>query len=427
MSGDDHQLRHAQLHVLWDEAYLWVLMLRRALRHGRFPFRLVRAREIEEGLLQQQPPTALLVPGGWARFKSAALGHKGREAVIKYLAAGGAYLGFCGGAGLALPEQDGLNICPLRRKPMAQRLPNFSGNVTAALHAHALVPQTHPAKVHLPVWWPSQFAVPSGANVQVLASYAGPGPDLWVSDLNWEDIRNRAPHAWQQLYGINLNPDLLVGEPAVISGAYGQGGRGRYILSYAHLESPNAPAANFWLGHMLSLLLGQAPSQPSPEAGTVPEWDLRNAPTLWEDPRLARMDAHLNAVITLGMRHFLFCWRRPWLLGWRRGLPGFVLTTLFAQIKTAASHAPTREVLVFWDEHGPETERLLCEFVKLMSTYLLNERLALHNSPPSSPEACTDAAQQALRKRMVGRFPGYGGLFSRIVKALDEVLWLLYK
>lgn len=427
MSDDDHQLRHAQLYVLWDESYLWVLMLRRALRHGRFPFRLVRAREIEAGMLQQEPPAALLVPGGWARFKSATLGHKGREAITEYLSAGGTYLGFCGGAGLALPEQDGLNLCPLRRKPMAQRLPNFSGNVTAALHTHPLVPSTHSSEVHLPVWWPSQFATSSGVNVQVLASYAGPGPDFWVSDLDWGDIRNSAPHTWQQLYGINLNPDLLVGEPAVISGAYGQGGRGRYILSYAHLESPNAPAANFWLGHMLSSLLGQVPSLSSPKAGTVPEWDLRNTPIRWEDPCLARMGAHLDAVIALGMRHFLLCWRRPWLLGWRRGLPGFVLTTLFAQIKTAASRAPTREALGFWDEQGPETERMLCEFVEMMSVYLLNERLALHNSPPSSPEACTDTAQQTLRKMMVGRFPGYGGLFGRIAKALDEVLWLLYK
>lgn len=427
MPGDDHQLRHAQLYVLWDEAYLWVLMLRHALRHGRFPFRLVRAREISAGLLQQQPPKALLVPGGWARFKSAALGRKGREAVTKYLAAGGAYLGFCGGAGLALPEQDGLDICPLCRKPMAQRLPNFSGNVAAALHAHPLVPQTHPSEIYLPVWWPSQFAASSETNVQVLASYAGPGPDFWVSDLAWADIRDSAALVWQQRYGINLNPDLLAGEPAVISGSYGQNGRGRYILSYAHLESPNAPAANIWLGHMLSLLLGQVPSLASPEAGTVPEWDLRNAPILWENPRLERMDAGLNLLIALGMRHFLLCWRRPWLLGWRRGLPGFALTTLFAQIKTAGSLAPTREALCFWEEHGPGTERMLGEFVELMSVYLLNERLARHNSQPSSPGACSDPAQHALRETLVGRFPGYGGLFGRIAKAMDEVLWLLCK
>lgn len=166
MHGND-QLDPAvnRVHVLWDESCYWALMLWRALLHGGVPFRLVRAAEIASGLLQRNPPGVLFVPGGWARFKSAALGPGGRRAVAAYLEAGGAYLGFCGGAGLALPEHGGLALCPLCRKPVSERLPNFSGSVSAALHGHELVPEGLPAAVRLPVWWPSQFAVPKAGDV----------------------------------------------------------------------------------------------------------------------------------------------------------------------------------------------------------------------------------------------------------------------
>jgi hypothetical protein len=420
---DQRVLSRNQAYVLWDESYFWILMLQRALRHALIPFRLVRAQELAAGLLQRNPPALLLVPGGWARFKSAALGPEGRQAIAKYLEAGGAYLGLCGGAGLALPEHDGLALCPLCRKPMSQRLPNFSGNVTATLHPHPLVPGNLPAPVHLPVWWPSQFAVPSQANVQILASYAGPGPDFWVADLEWEDIRLRDPKSWQRIYGINLDPNLLAGEPCVLSGAYGQG---RYILSYAHLESPAAPAANSWLGHILSLLLGQSLGTSPEHAGLViPEWDLQNTPVLWDDPQLAGMAQGLDEIIALGVRQFLLLWRRPWLLGWRRGVPGFALSTLFAQLKTARSLAPSEEALLFWKAHGLNAANTMAEFIEQMGAYLLEERLAMHNGPLSSPDACSNALLQTQRNALLGAFPGYGGLFGRLAKTLDELLWLL--
>lgn len=439
MHGNDQRVSaRNQAYVLWDESYFWVLMLRRALRRAQVSFRLIRARDVAAGLLQRDPAAVLIVPGGWARFKSAALGPEGRRAIVRYLEAGGAYLGFCGGAGLALPEHDGLALCPLCRKPMSQRLPNFSGNVVATLHAHPLVPANIPSPAHLPVWWPSQFAVPPGADIQVLASYAGPGPDFWVSDLDWDDIRLRDPESWRRLYGINLDPDLLAGEPCVLSGRYGLG---RYILSYAHLESPAAPAANSWLGHILSLLLGQPPGIP-PNTGpdnppedpwsclepfAVPEWDLGNTPACWAEPRLDRMAADLDEVIALGMRHFLLFWRRPWLLGWRRGVPGFVLTTLYAQLKTARSLAPNEDALRYWEIHGKDASLAMAEFREGMSAYLMDERLAMHNGPPSSPEACSNALQQARRNALLGQFPGYGGLYGRVAKTLDELLWLLLR
>ena len=421
MHGND-QLDPAvnRVHVLWDESYYWALMLWRALLHGGVPFRLVRAAEIASGLLQRNPPGVLLVPGGWARFKSAALGPGGRRAVAAYLEAGGAYLGFCGGAGLALPEHGGLALCPLCRKPVSERLPNFSGSVSAALHGHELVPEGLPAAVRLPVWWPSQFAVPKAGDVRVLASYLEPGPDFWVSDLAWEDIRGRDLDAWRRLYGINLDPGLLAGEPCVITGSCGQG---RYILSYAHLESPESATANSWLGHMLSLLSGQ-PSAFFASAA-VPTWDLQNQPVRWDDPTLARMVADLEDILAMGLRHFLLFWRRPWILGWRRGVPGFVLTTLYAQVVTARSLEPDAAALEYWEGRAADAAKDSARFRERMIAYLLAERLAMHQGEASSPEACSSESLQARRNALLGEFPGYSGLFGRIAGTLDGLLWFL--
>lgn len=418
-----------QAYVLWDESYYWALMLWRALRLGRVPFRLVRARDIAAGLLGDCPPAVLLVPGGWARFKSGALGHQGRQAIAAYLEGGGTYLGFCGGAGLALPEHGGLALCPLCRKPMSQRLPNFSGFVAATMHPHPLVPASIPSPAHVPVWWPSQFAVPLAAQVEVLASYAGPGPDFWVSDLAWEDFGRQDPEPWQQLYGINLDPGLLTGEPCVVSGTYG---KGRYILSYAHLESPASPTANFWLGHMLSLLLEQPSTCADPLI--VPDWDLQNEPVHWDEPRLCQMATYLDEIIALGMRNFLLFWRRPWLLGWRRGVPGFALTTLFAQLRVARSLEPSAEALTYWAGCAVGVTQEMARFRKNMNAYLVAWRPSMH-STPSSPAApplrrsavCKSELLQAQRNVLVGEFPGYGGLFGRIAGTLDELLWLLCK
>jgi len=90
------------LHILWDESHVWGLLAWRAVESMGLPYRLVRAQEIADGLLSRNPPALLLVPGGTARLKADALGETGMQAVRDYVAGGGSYLGFCGGAGLGL-------------------------------------------------------------------------------------------------------------------------------------------------------------------------------------------------------------------------------------------------------------------------------------------------------------------------------------
>lgn len=412
--------RPGPIYLLWDESYFWAILLWRCLTAWRVPLRLVRAADIAAGLLQQSPPAALFVPGGWARYKAQALGASGRQAIAGYLRTGGTYLGFCGGAGLALPDNGGLGLCPLCRKPMASRLPNFSGYVAAApLQPHPLVPDNALPLIHLPVWWPSQFEAPQTPDIEILASYVQPGPDFWVSDLVLDQVAGKERASWERLYGINLDPELIRGEPCIVSGKLGAG---QYVLSYAHLESPDSVAANSWLGHILSLLL----EQPLTWANSLaaPAWDLANTPVIWDDPGLASLAGRLESIIRTGMRHFLLFWRYPWLLGWRRGIPGFVLTTLYAQVQTVRSMAPDAHALACWARHADPLAREMRLFDEKMQSYLVRERLAMQTAP-SSPEASSCARLQKQRQELIGHFPGYGGLFGAMVRRLDELTWHL--
>ena len=119
----------------------------RAVRAMGLPCRQGIGKEISQGVLFGEPPrfyasgaaqqsaatdknaadraALLLVPGGNARLKAAGLGDAGRAAVRQWMEAGGNYLGFCGGAGLALSHaapKDGLGICPWSRAGYPERL-----------------------------------------------------------------------------------------------------------------------------------------------------------------------------------------------------------------------------------------------------------------------------------------------------------------
>ena len=69
--------------IFWDASQLWGLLVWRAAEAFGLPYRLVKAKEIAQGALSDKT-SLLLVPGGTARHKSAALGEKGRDAVRAY-------------------------------------------------------------------------------------------------------------------------------------------------------------------------------------------------------------------------------------------------------------------------------------------------------------------------------------------------------
>ena len=199
----------APIHILWDSAHIWGLMAWRAVRVLGLPCRLVKGQEIAEGAFLRKPgpgeAALLLVPGGNARLKAQALGPDGLETVRRWVAQGGRYLGFCGGAGLALRHENaaaGLNLCPWMRAAYPQRLHHLiSGHVRVRLRADD--PRVPPeltagqaADAALPVWWPGRFAPEAGEDVRVLAAYDAPGEDFWLADLPYAPQKALVP-LWQ--------------------------------------------------------------------------------------------------------------------------------------------------------------------------------------------------------------------------------------
>ncbi|MCF8086127.1 MAG: biotin--protein ligase, partial [Desulfohalobiaceae bacterium] len=221
--------------LLWDESHFWGVLLLRALEQLEVPFHLLRSRDVARGVLRRLAPPALLVPGGWASRRAKSLGRRGRDEMRDYVARGGRYLGFCGGAGLALrtaSPETGLDICPWGRKPLHERLPNCSGHVLLRPEGESAFGPDIREQVEAPVWWPAQFQPNPLRGPRVLATYVDPGQDFWVADTPAAELSRARTAALERAYGINLDPEWLRREPAMIQGDYGEG---EYLLTYLHL------------------------------------------------------------------------------------------------------------------------------------------------------------------------------------------------
>ncbi len=423
-----------KLFILWDASDLWGCLALWAARSLRLPCRLVGGLEVARGLLERETPSLLLAPGGAARRKAAALGPAGLEAVRRYVAGGGQYLGFCGGAGLGLsgPEPasgrapDTLSLCPWRRGSFADHRQHLmSGHMHVAAAPHRLTPPDSPASPLLPVWWPGRFD-PDRAEraetdgITVLARYAEPGPDFWLADLPVAALPAGAFTEWEERYGFSLSPGFLAGQPCLIHGPHGKGG---YVLSYSHLETPDSPQANAWFCHLLRELGGFAP-----QGESVPAWDPDRAPPLWRDAGLAAVRAALADLLQTGLSAGLFFRRAPWLLGWRTGLPGAALAALRGQLSLALSREPGREAARYWRERKGDFLPLFAAFAGRASSYLLAERLAM-TLAKALPEALAPEKLSAERAALFGSAmnPGAGGLYGRILPVLEELVFLQFR
>lgn len=445
----------ARVFVLWDESHLWGVLVLRALRALGTPHVILRAHDIAEGALagksapcgefkgggaRSDPsgtPGLLIVPGGWARGRAERLGPAGMQAVRDFVAAGGAYLGFCGGAGLALTgprREDSLNLCPWGRMGFAGRLQHFlSGHARLRCDPESPLCPPETPDVLAPVWWPAQFAPPPAGRddggVRVLARYAGLGDDFWVADLNLALLPEETLSDWENLYGLQIRPDFLQGRPAVISGSYGAGS---YVLSYPHLETPDSPQANAWLSHLLRQLTDGGAAPCGSAAGLIPPWQAGRDPCLWPDPSLVAAKKALLKAIAVGESHLLLFWRSPWLLGWRRGLPGPGINSAFALICEALAcpaPAPGSPAATYWQGHGPEFARLAALFCSALSGLLLAERLDMTVRAGGGVDGADETFNMSLRetrRALFGAAPGMGGLCGELLGRLEELcarLW----
>ncbi len=410
----------SSIHIYWDESHFWGLLLTRALSAWGIPHRLVRGHEIADGALSGKSgncPKVLIVPGGRAKGKTDRLGIPGMDAICEFVHSGGTYIGFCGGAGLALTGPYSLGLSPWSRKGYQNRLHHFlSGHVECTLTKDdPLVPADLGGNAMLPVWWPGRFD-PREDDVTTLARYQKPGLDFWVADLPLAALPKGTMTDWANLYGVHLRPDFLEGQPCITANNFG---KGKAILSYVHLETPDSPMANRFLGHLLSRALGATVGN-----GPVPTWDVADRPVVWDDPVLSAARTAIKKIIDTGTNHFLLFWRTPWLLGWRRGIPGAGINSLYSLVCEAMACEPDNRSLSFWASRRDQFAELMELLANGLNGYLLAERLSM-TVFHSDPDAVSKTGLMEQRRALFGRPPEPGGIYAELIGLLEELYWRL--
>jgi hypothetical protein len=415
--------------LLWDQSLVWGLICRATLQELGIPFRLIRAQAIARGQLEAY--RILLAPGGWASHKMRVLGQTGQEQVRRFVARGGSYLGFCGGAGLALSSPPSLGLVPLERLPLGQRLPNASGQVIIGKRTEHPMWRNLPASLPVSVWWPSQFKWQPAPHLRVLASYETPGPDFRVADVPLADLDTQeiSWNDWEKVYGINLNPRLLMGQPAIIEGRFG---RGRVLLSYPHLETPGDVAGNQLFANILRAL-DQAAAKCCPDAsGAAPRKPERpGSPSQDALDQLHQATQQVNSLIRFCERHLFWNWRRPWLLHWRRGIRGLeygTLAVLLRVLSEEAQQVAATQAATANDPWLAPARRLAQEvrtFCESARSLLLEEKLA-SQSGQVSKVGQVNASVDRLREMLFGREMNHGGLCRSLFDQLDGLLYQVF-
>ncbi len=400
----------------WDESFLWGLMSYKALRENNLSFDLLRSEDIKNGALNGY--AMLFVPGGWASNKIKSLGETAAAEIRRFVEDGGSYLGFCGGAGLA--TLDGIGLLDVRRKPTRERVPSFSGRIRLDIREHPIwnglpageIGSDSPAVFH--AWWPSQFVVDQG--IDVLASYGDALSDSFSSDLNVGDTSTNGNWAGlEKLYGINLDPTRLLNDPAVVEGRYG---KGKVILSLLHFDTPGDRDGHAVLRNLWRYLGGIEHREASDltEKGSA-GIDLLEA--------VSGLEARVGELISLGIRNFLWFWRNPMLLQWRRGVRGLEYCTLHVMTKEIAGMIRAGAEADIRDRID-RIRALLNTFVDDAARLLVRERLAMQNGHITY-DRCDVPEIVELRTRLFSNSKSHGGLFKELIDEMDEVLFLLLR
>lgn len=401
--------------LLWDESFLWGVMAYATLRKLGLPFELVRAEDVRAGCLEAY--SFVFVPGGWSSNKLKALGDEGAEAIRGYVRTGGGYLGFCGGAGLA--TNDGLGLLDVHRKPTTERVPSFSGRIRVKTLKHGIWNGMPDSIFH--AWWPPQFGC-LDKRINVLAKYGRALPDSFSSDLNTGDVSITG--SWtelEQIYKINLDPSRIAGEPAVIEGRFGEG---KVILSLLHFDTVNDCSGGIILRNLWNYLLA---GHVFLEKYETPKKNIKKSRKANESSLslaiATELESAVSNLIDLGIRNFLWFWRNPLLLQWRRGVRGLEYCTLYVMI------GQMTELLK--NSHNPEIEKGLkglrikvLPFLRKAVELLIRERIALQQGHITY-EHCDDAAIKKLREDLFSKSKSYGGRFKELLDEIDRIVYQL--
>lgn len=449
-------LNSAKIALFWDKSFLWGLIAYDTLKELGVSFELLTGTDIREGGLNGYD--VLVVPGGWAGDKIVALGDGGRERIREYVSGGGSYLGICGGAGLALSHENGLGLAPISRMPTRTRVPSFSGGIELEPEApdHPMWNGFSTGGV-FHAWWPGQFSLDEAADVRVLARYGAPMADSFVTDLPVFDTMDWK--RWEKRYSINLNPERIEGEPAVIEANFGSG---KVFLSYLHFETPGDTDGHAVLINILDYLSAEmtfsSPAQPAGVSVPISDAEVvgsENLPPGPACPKVSGPDAvrprfagpeavfsevagrqddkdasalagelakSIERLVAFGKQNFLWYQRNDWILQWRRGVRGVEYSTLYAMFEKLAA---TLTRLGQADEETIGKLRRLREisrpFFQDAPKLLVLERDAMGQGP-ISPLRTDDEQILAFRKKLFSESKRCGGLYEKIIELADEIL-----
>jgi hypothetical protein len=417
--------------LLWDKSFLWGYLAVSTLRDLGFSFDLLTVADVRKGNLDSY--RFVVVPGGWASLKSAALAVTGRQELRRYVEQGGGYLGICGGAGLALQVDEGLGLIPVARKPITERLPNFNGSIEVRPTS------SHPLwwglqeQATFKVWWPSQFELLESEKIKVLGQYGQPQSDFCVSDLNVRETQKTGVD-WESLeedYQINLDPERLLCEPAILEGKYGAG---RVVLSYPHLETPEDAQGNLALFNIWHDLLG------SNEAGhgmrSDEQYLLASVQVNESDyDCLRRIAREAEELVALGQRFQLWSWRNPWLLQWRRGTRGSEYGTICVLLRGLVEELQKSDAVLFvpaafLPQEIPAIIRQLADCwisFKHKSQDLLEAEGSEFSGKSNSIAAVSSTETRVLRQEIFACVNCYGsrsydGIYRQLLDQIDTLL-----
>ncbi|MBF0557519.1 MAG: hypothetical protein HQL08_01930 [Nitrospirae bacterium] len=386
-------------------------MAYKALKAAHLPFELVRSEDIKKGALFGYK--LLFVPGGWASNKIKTLGADGILQIKEFVGRGGNYLGFCGGAGLA--TADGIGLLNIRRKPTKDRVPSFSGRIRLNLSEHPIWQDITDPVFH--AWWPSQF-LPDRDTNHLLAAYGAALPDSFSSDLNVGDTVRYGDWAdSEKNYGINLNPERLLDDPAVVEGAFGDG---KVLLSLVHFDTPEDSNGTLVLKNIWNYLQGMG----NIDVHADTEGPVGLVKDRVEQSLMDELESAADELISLGLRNFLWFWRNPMLLQWRRGVRGLEYCTLFTMIKEIAALIRSGCNSSLITSHSSRIKNLLLPFSDQAKRLLILERQAML-SGPITYEMCNNPEIQKMRTWLFGNSKSHGGLFKELIDAVDELLYSL--
>ncbi len=399
---------------LWDESLLWGLMAYKTLMRAGLDFELITSDDIRSGLLKDY--RMLFVPGGWASNKLKRLGEDGVNAIRDFVRSGGSYFGICGGAGLATME--GIGLLKIKRKPNYERVPSFSGRIRVNIREHPLWNEVPPhSSFH--AWWPSQFSI-NGDGVDIIARFSDALSDSFSSDLNIDDIvLHGGWKRFEDIYGINLDPERLKDDPAVVEGVYGEG---RVLLSLLHFDTLNDHIGMKVLKNIWGYLVGSDFIKNERPVNFNPPVKFFKNDILWE------LFNPVSQLIDFGIRNFLWFWRNDMILQWRRGVRGLEYCTLYILLKEVSYilSSNLRDVKRDIKEEILDLRNMIDCFCEKARRLLILEKKEIEKRSISFSET-GNVEIDSLRRELFSLSKSHGGMFKEIIDRVDALLFRLLR